>query len=295
MGARWERQELKKSRDRGVWDRWGVGDSRVSDGWLLTSVDERRIYAPLEHKELPHAFAKLADKPIGVMTFVEAYGRLGWRELQGAAAASNDGWIERTRDRYRALIDSGHTDALNAEPIDWILAHARTVQWCLAAGHALALQGARRDRACTALADTLPRPAGLADRISSTPLTRESTRQEVHIAQFVAQMASDYLTTNLRGVRRRVEFAEGRLRTFWGGRVLLDSIYTLVADGVTRGTLKQCEAPDCGAVFIQTDARERYCPPREGLSKSTCMNRMRVRKQRNRSKEKGRGKKTRAR
>ena len=94
-------------------------------------------------------------------------------------------------------------------------------------------------------------------------------------------MLEDYLWLNLRGVRRRVKFVEGRLRSMWGGDSLLESIYTAVTDAATTGgRLAQCAAADCGAVFIQTDERQRFCPPRGGQEKSACMNRERVRRYR---------------
>jgi hypothetical protein len=46
----------------------------------------------------------------------------------------------------------------------------------------------------------------------------------------------------------------------------------------TRRYLVQCEA--CGKAFLQTDARQRFCPPTVGAKKSTCMNRLRIRRYR---------------
>ena len=102
---------------------------------------------------------------------------------------------------------------------------------------------------------------------------------------FVGGMLEDYLWINLRGVRRRVLYVDGRVRSVWGGDSLLESIYTLVTDAVTGGRLAQCQATDCGAIFLQTDERQQYCPPRDGQDKSTCMNRERVRRYRQHRRE----------
>jgi hypothetical protein len=96
---------------------------------------------------------------------------------------------------------------------------------------------------------------------------------------FVGGMVEDYLVINLAGVRRRIVYTgPGQLRSVWGGDTLLESIYALVADAVSGGRLAQCQA--CGAVFVQTDARQKNCPKREGQAKSACMNRTRMRKYR---------------
>ena len=62
-----------------------------------------------------------------------------------------------------------------------------------------------------------------------------------------------------------------------------------------RSVVAQCQATDCGAIFLQTDERQQFCPPREGQDKSTCMNRERVRRYRRQRKEIQHGKATRPR
>ena len=75
--GRWERGELQRSRARGVWDRWGVQDAHVRGDWVCFAFNQRRIYAPLEHKELAHHFARIArSTSAALLPFVEAYGRL---------------------------------------------------------------------------------------------------------------------------------------------------------------------------------------------------------------------------
>ena len=69
------------------------------------------------------------------------------------------------------------------------------------------------------------------------------------------------------------------------GETLLEAIYHQVAEAATGGRLAVCESRDCGAIFLQTDARQQFCPPRYGQTKSTCMNRERVRNYRNLQRE----------
>ncbi len=127
----------------------------------------------------------------------------------------------------------------------------------------------------------------------------ESIKSEVSPQDFVGKMLCDYLWINLRGVRRRVDYSHDTgLRSLWGGNSLLESIYALVTDAATSGRLAQCA--ECGSTFVQTDERQHYCPPRDDHTKSTCMNRARVRRQRHKRKHQpkrsiGHGKPTRQR
>lgn len=283
--VRWERAELERSRERGAWDRWGVQDVERRESWLWFAFNQRRIYAPLEHLELPHHFARIATRDDALLPFVQHYGRLGWDELvnDDRPQQQADAWFSTKQREYlrllRAAIRDGEEKHLYAEPLDWIQAHARTIDWCLAAGHAMRLVEARaRTKRCAELSRHLPRPAGCRSTVRSK-LLREETIAKVTPLAFVGGMLEDYLWINLRGVRRRVLYVgDGRLHSVWGGDSLLESIYTLIADAVTGGRLAQCHA--CGAVFLQTDERQQFCPPREGQDKSSCMNRERVRRYR---------------
>jgi hypothetical protein len=286
-GARFEHAELARTRARGISDTWGVQALlTVSDDWAVFRFENERIYAPLEHSELAHQFARGAESPTALRAFLQSYGRLGWEELVEEHPEPQSAWLRDRRvaaDReLEAYLE--RDEPVYVEPVDWIRAHAQTVEWCLAAAEALTGERTARARTkrCERLAGTLPSPAGLVARVSVGQMPRQ-TRQATHPSppvEFVGRMLEDYLRPNLRGVRRRVKFSEGRLRTMWGGDSLLESIYTAVADAATGGRLAQCAAADCGAVFIQTDERQRFCPPRAGQEKSACMNRERVRRYR---------------
>jgi hypothetical protein len=291
--AQWEHAELERSRARGVWDTWAVQDAELRGDWLWVAFDNRRIYAPLEHKELPHQFARIATEADALMPFVQQYGRLGWGELrqdeEGLSRLRGDAWLQAANDEHERLCREHAHLAWFAEPLDWIRAHAQTVHWCLAAAHALqGLTARARTRRCSELTGQLPRPMGRRGTISHR-LFREKLLGKVSAEKFVGGMLEDYLWINLRGVRRRVQYVGGgSFRAFWGGESLIESIYTLIADAVTGGRLAQCQAPDCGAVFLQTDERQRFCPPREGQEKSACMNRLRVRRYRQQQRQEGR-------
>jgi hypothetical protein len=286
--VRWEQPELQRSRERGVWDRWGVQSVERRGGWLFFMPKHNRIYAPLEHPELPHQFAAISSRENTLISFIKGYGRLGWYELVNLSGESirRHPWGQEHLHVYWSLPVT-HDKAF-AEPVEWVEAHARTVYWCLQAGRALRLNGRERHRICESLCHALPTPAGIGVAVESGQFAPELTIDRKNPLVFVGAMLATYLESNLRGVRRRVEYRDGHLYALWGGNTLLESIYSLTADSITGGQLGQCQS--CGAVFIQTDGRQRFCPPRPWQSKSTCMNRERVRRQRAKSKKQSRRK-----
>lgn len=281
-----ERTELERSQERGIWDRWGVpAATRLAqeDGWLFFALQPRSIYAPMEHAELPNQFAATANDEPALLQFVQAYGQLGWQELrQSNYIRPDNSWLKAATSASIDLTIRYAETWPFAEPIDWAFAHAHTVSWCLKAGRAIKLVGRSRLRECKALASQLPNPFGVRSYLTAEPLAREKTRDKLEVVDFVGKMLEDYLWINLRGVRLRVQYRQGKLNAMWGGDSLLESIYSLVTNSATRGNLAQCES--CGAVFIQTDARQRFCPPRPWQTKSTCMNRERVRRWRKKPK-----------
>jgi hypothetical protein len=288
--AIWAQAELAKSRKRGIYDTWALQDApHIEDGWLLIEFDNRKIYAPLEHPELPNQFAKLADgEDATLLKFVQTYGRLGWSELVTDEHDLDGEWIKARIARHRRMFDRTATDHedgkagewIYGEPVDWIRIHAITVNWCLNAAKIIQGENTRKtDRLLNGLADSLPSPAGRRGSVIKR-MMRERIRDKVAVRDFVGGMLEDYLWVNLRGVCRRVQYRKGRLHSVWGGNSLLESIYTLVTDAAVAGRMATCEA--CGTPFVQTDERQRYCPPREGQEKSPCMNRERVRRYRSR-------------
>jgi hypothetical protein len=266
-----------------------VQDSELRPPWLRFAFDQQRIYAPLEHAELPSQLSGVTKSEASLLKFAATYGRLGWYELCSTESSSPP-WLRRAKRAHGRLMRQEITAASDgatvyAEPIEWIESHSRTVAWCMQAGRAVTIKNVRlRRKTCEQLAQELPKPTGTRASIETEPLMREAKIGKVSSVDFVGKMLQDYLWINLKGVRRRVEFRGGKLHALWGGDSLLESIYTMVTDAITGGRLAQCHATDCGAVFVQTDERQQYCPPRDGQEKSTCMNRERVRRFRNKGK-----------
>jgi hypothetical protein len=87
------------------------------------------------------------------------------------------------------------------------------------------------------------------------------------------------------GVLGEPDACEEDVEVAWDS--LLSVVYALLLDVVTGARIRDCE--NCGLPFIQTDARQRFCPG-EGRSASRCATRFRQREyqRRRRGEEQGR-------
>jgi hypothetical protein len=283
MTARIEQKEIEASLDAGRADQWGT-DEYVLDGDYLCRVDPRsprlRWYAPLEHPELPGEFAAIAtaaDPGAATLAFCRAYGRLGFEEWGDLLDPFRTwrreywpGWIDRYPVGPRRF----------AEPLAWITAHAGTVRWCL-----LAIRHSQTRRGDPGRVWRLrPEHWALGLRVTTEGsagnwwLGRQwrGTERDIQI------VVSEALRANTH-VERRVVYDDDRrvFRNLWRGAALLDSIYQLVADAAVGGRVTTCEA--CGAAFIQTDGRQRFCPPNVNEDASPCGVRSRVTRWRERA------------
>ena len=232
-----------------------------------------------------HEFAKIADNSAALLPFVQSYGRLGWYELLNDRGAERmTPWLRTaTAAFHKTIRKEGAAALLPRNPSIGFVRTRAPSQWCLSAGDALKVPNHReRDRVCARLAVRLPKPAGFRERAEDRAIIREKLHGTLRPHLFVGGMLKNSCDQPQR-CTPPLSFTGGALRSMWGGTIsLIESIYTRVTDAITRGRLAQCA--DCGAVFIQTDERQRFCPPREGQVKSACMNRQRVRRYR----EKGR-------
>jgi hypothetical protein len=234
----------------------------VVNGVLVASGKAKRVYAPAVHPELPGEIAKLRrEDPEALVRFAEMYGALGYESLAS---------LEKRR---------------GGDPLPWVWAHARQLHRCLALARALQ----RRDsRPIYALLDELGKE-----------------REEVHGAQIkrvirsfgpqfkgderaaVREILSALITKNLARVGLRltnVAKAVGELgagsvgsrhaapafRLFLAFDALIEVAYLYLANTLAGGRIQRCASPRCGAFFVQTDARQRYCPSFPFSTESAC-------------------------
>jgi hypothetical protein len=280
----WTHEELEASDRKGYGRGWGISTTyHIRNGWVYVGYPNRRIYAPSEHPELPSQFASVAGMPRKLEAFLETYGHLGFAALPRFG-------------RRGGRPPDASIETVDAEPVDWIDAQARTVAWCLSAAEALKSETATTNR-FKRLWQEFPDVYAIGRAIhtrASSRLERRTTgsglislwepggRKKRITRQRIGWLVADLLTRNLRGTaHRRVSWATSpgsrqRFTTRWDVNSLVEVIYMLVANAVSEGVLATCDA--CGAPFIQTDARQRYCPRSAKQQRSLCAVRKAVRK-----------------
>jgi hypothetical protein len=90
------------------------------------------------------------------------------------------------------------------------------------------------------------------------------------------RVIADILNAHLEQIHHRM-YEDFYLRPYCPA--LITALYWHLADILTRGLLLRCS--ECGELFFQTDARQRYCPPEEesaGRAQSPCALRARQRR-----------------
>ncbi len=113
--------------------------------------------------------------------------------------------------------------------------------------------------------------------IAPTPLTLGTDEDPRLLAQ---RILLTIVNPNLRGVSRQLrELPPPTTREIsYSFDSLVSVVYWHLADLVGGGKIQECL--DCGTPFVQTDKRQRYCPPSPGSRESLCAMKFRQRKRR---------------
>ena len=97
------------------------------------------------------------------------------------------------------------------------------------------------------------------------------------------------MNPNVRGVypqmNYRAECTADGSPVVQGWDSLLSVIYRHLFDVVVGGNVQECR--ECGTPFVQTDGRQRFCPPPPSSRESQCAMRFHKREQRKRSRTEG--------
>lgn len=277
-------------------------DYHIVEGRLGPKSHTRvRKYAPALYPELPGELAKLQWGDVdAVLKFARVYGTLGYR-----AFIPLEVWVR------------GGTIPIG-DPLLWIWAHADTVKICLELSYLLQegdaaslrsyLQSLRitdqdiEERCDASFKETLRATpaferwwehennwpsAVVATRGAITlmrwggPALKLRTNDEVNA--LTRQIRRSLINENIAGIHR-VLLDDGRKDgLFWEFGALIEMVYWHVANAVDGRQFKRCEADNCGALFVQTDPRQHFCPPMFGRKgESRCAVRHRVHKHRSR-------------
>lgn len=262
--------EAADGRGAGFPGLWRVAEDYViQDRWLKEQGKDARLYFPAAHKELPSELAKLHEgDEKAVLDFARTYGALG----------------------YRCLVKD-HT-LPNGDPLTWIWAHAGTVRLCLRLLEGLQdkdtnhipnrdhLDNVLREIASPQWGQDAPKARIAAGGKIGEAYWGLAPQSRGEFEDLAATIFKDIVNKNLIGLSPRLVFNEqtNSWRQVFSFQALIQMVYWHLANYAAGGRLKRCEAEGCGSLFLQTDGRQRFCPPRlDAQAESPCAVRQRQR------------------
>jgi hypothetical protein len=248
--------ELGESKARGMPYLWVVyEDYAITDGVLRIRGEAKRKYAPIANEKLPNIIAKLTPgNEEDVLEFARTYGHLGYQTMSGEG--SSYPWC-------------------GGDPLAWIWVHAQTIDLCLRLTYFL--QEPTNIYELEAYLSSFTRPIQIARRGQVGEWIRLTDWSAVDWARF---MRRTIINANIAEVRRTLDDIDGKDCMAFTFSALVEVAYWHLANAVDGGVVKRCENEKCGAVFIQTDGRQRFCPARFGQKESACAVHQRVKRYR---------------
>ena len=181
--------------------------------------------------------------------------------------------VTKSIDRLWSVANSG-------DPLWWLDAHARTIRWCLAITSILESKLNNEEFFQKGIDIPLqgiePPWIAIRDDIKDYGVTWD-TNDPHGLWNGVQRLCDRIVTENISGMRRTQETGEdGKVRSRFGFKCLIEMVYWRLADIREGGSVQQCSAQDCHSFFIQTDPRQRYCPPGRDERESKCSRRDRM-------------------
>lgn len=248
------RDEIQPSREQGFGTIWSVARAyKIQDGVLIRGKGELSPYAPILYRELPSEISKLQQgDETGLLNFVNSYGELGYRFFKNCPNKDFGG-----------------------DPISWIFAHAQTIRLCLELINALKNMNEQL------INDVLrskeyqgESPEWIKYALGPTEDEQIELVHESLINQ-AEGFLSHIINNNIKSIHRKLVFENDVPQARFTFSALVEVAYWQLLDTYVGGCLKRCEA--CGALFLQTDPRQQFCP--KGRRKvSLCASRERLRR-----------------
>jgi hypothetical protein len=289
--------------------RWNMADTEtvtVEDGVIkatprIWGIDGDIIsYCPFDFPLLANALAKVSDEA-DALQFVRAYGLLGYSGLLHSDLEAQD-------------------VAWKGDPLPWFLAQASSIRFAL---HLIASlpDASDEDLARRLRAQTIDAPLKAFDplaedddavlgfqlvegpRVVFKPLGEPERWSEKMPSQvgkhqvLAAELLAHLVNANTGGVRHKLRYhsLDNGIHRGLTARALIEAIWSMVGEAASLATesrfsgVRLCE--ECGAPFIVTNMRQKFCPnARLGdSSESNCGARARMRRKR-RDKKTGKSK-----
>lgn len=266
-------ESIAAAERRGWISRAEVWAVELRDNWLwyLPARGSRGLYSPVLKPDLLDR-AQALHTDADILEFAGAFGPFGWEGL----AAGDSGWPVWTE--YldaRAKQRRRHADAFG-EPLEWVIAHVATLRW------------SRQTASYVQTRERQPRkPAvwAIGGELFGKTTRRWRRSEGLHTLpeyDFDGEVLAALLNENLRWTKENFFWWEEALvrRRLVG--TLIEALYVHLSDAIV-GALRTARCEECGAAFLKTDARQRFCPnPAGDMRASRCAGRARTRRARER-------------
>lgn len=237
-----------------VWDRYGMVNGAIRP---IAPYKVRRMYPPMGTPQIVGELArvKLGD-PSAALRFVRRWGILGYGALSYGAPPA------------------GNSEETPGDPLEWIWAHANGVRTAL---QVTKLMAKRDYDGLRELIDSVIKSThGYAVREQIFPvflLEPAGAISSPVAAHYAATLVLENIVNqNLRGVYLQIrdyvpyiadiaparQLAASGYHLLYTWDALISVVYRHVADIVVGGQLRVCDL--CGLPFLQTHARQRFCP-----------------------------------
>ncbi len=256
----------------GVRERYGVAE----DGLVLGAGGIDRWYTPIAHRELPEVVATLREaSEAEIVRFARTYGGMGYESIVRDPEKATHRRADGTREA-------------GGDPVWWLRGHGWSAHMCLEISDAVERKDARLATEVLHNAGQLER--GImqgAERVHVTLIGQQRDDSSPFVIDAPLEQARDLrrqiINANIADVSRAIyPLTGGREQSYFRCPAGIKAVYWHLANLVDGGVVKRCAAEGCGAVFIQTHGRQRFCPPRWRQSESGCAVRERQRKRRSR-------------
>jgi hypothetical protein len=262
-GVQWpSAREREDALALGMTRYWLVTDTyNVQHNVLVEGGSSKRAYFPVLRPVLLSEFAKLNQSgPSALPGFARQWGLLGYRQL-----------LQQT--------------PVRGDPVPWLMAHARGVWACLELLNYLQGDDAEGLSACLSSlrGDDDHSPAlTVGKRHTTDTIAHRGDEPATEIAWW---LVASIITPNLAGLKLAVTPTTTSVEATQEFDGLIDVIYwhlfSLVKRPGAEGKLL-ARCAECGALFVRTDRRQRFCPPPSApngvASESRCASRARARR-----------------
>jgi hypothetical protein len=224
-----------------------------------------RKYKPFSEVDLPTALARVSSGETSPLEFASQFGEMGYARLvRNTMVPSFSGCLPKSAEwkaahaayqHYREAIYVATRGLPEGDPVDWLLAHSRTVTLCLDFIGLLS-NGDEHDTR-NALENVKRGPYSTRDRIISLPVRewRDLLRKGTAPSTIIRRPICDLITENTAGIRRWLisDPLGSRSDSFFLCNATIEAVYWQIADKMEAEMIRRCA--ECKRFFVARDKR----------------------------------------